>query len=156
MYEEMFNFLEKNGYKRYEISNFCKLGYHSRHNSSYWENVPYIGIGCSASSYIDNTRYENVADVSQYISSNGIDCIVNIESISVRDEISEFFFLGLRQDKGISQKLFKKRFQKNMYDLFDDQINKLIYNDLLIAKGDTIKLTQKGVNLSNYVFQHFL
>lgn len=156
MYESMVNILKDNGFERYEISNFSKYGYNSKHNKSYWENIEYIGFGPSASSFFENKRYKNKNDISIYIKNNGLDIKENIEIIDRNAQISEFFFLGLRMDKGVSYNEFYNRFNTSIDDLFANEIQSLIDVLLLEKKDDTLKLTDKGISLSNYVFEKFI
>ncbi len=156
MYDFMKNFLEQNGYNRYEISNFAKSGFESKHNSSYWQNIEYIGVGAAASSYVDNKRYNNKRSIDEYIKNNGINCYENFEELSKDDLISEYFFLGLRQDKGVSIKKFEERFDKNYFDIFGETTDNLIKDGLILMEEDIIRLTEKGVQLSNYVFEKFI
>ncbi len=156
MYDHMVCYLKENGYNRYEISNFSKTSYESKHNSSYWRNVEYLGFGASASSYYDKTRYKNMPNLEEYIKTNGDIEKIDVEVNTINDEISEFFFLGLRMDSGVSLSSFEDRFKKSAYDIFSHEIEKLIKLELLKIKEDNLCLTEKGVGLSNFVFEHFL
>lgn len=156
MYEFMVDFLKNKGYSRYEISNFSKNGFESKHNSSYWQNIEYLGFGVAASSLYKNKRYKNKSDLSLYISENGIIEKTDIEKLSKKDIMSEFFFLGLRMDKGVSISEFHNRFNVDMISIYGEQLEKLKRNKLISIENDIIKLTNNGVNLSNYVFECFL
>lgn len=150
--------LEKSGYSRYEISNYAKNGMESKHNSSYWMGVPYIGIGVGASSYLDNQRYQNKRDIKQYILYAGFreKRICDIEVLSKEDMISEFMFLGLRRMCGVSKKEFFKRFQISMEEVYGDLLRELAEQKLLIYEDEKIYLTDYGIDVSNYVFSKFL
>ncbi len=156
MYKYMVKFFRKNGYNRYEISNFAIDGYKSKHNSSYWQNVEYIGLGASASSYIDNTRYSNERNIKKYIENFGLGCRIDKEELAKEDLISEYFFLGLRQDEGVSIKRFEEQFNQNFEQLFGEVVRKLSEEKLIELNGDILKLSEYGVQLSNYVFEQFL
>ena len=96
MYELTSFRLAEAGYKRYEISNYAKDGYFSRHNTSYWERVPYLGFGVGASALFEGERYDNVASLKEYIKNAGVsDIRKNITKLSLKDEMSEFMFLDL-------------------------------------------------------------
>ena len=157
MYELTSFRLAEAGYKRYEISNYAKKGYHSRHNTSYWERVPYLGFGVGASSLFENERYDNVGNLKEYIKNAGIsDVRRNITKLSLRDEMSEFMFLGLRLIDGISKRVFTKIFTFTVDEIFGDVVKKHINNELLIDNGDFLKLSDRGLDISNYVLSDFL
>ena len=157
MYELTSFRLAEAGYKRYEISNYAKDGYFSRHNTSYWERVPYLGFGVGASSLFENERYDNVGNLKEYIKHAGIsDVRRNITKLSLRDEMSEFMFLGLRLIDGISKQVFTKIFTFTVDEIFGDVVKKHINNELLIDNGDFLKLSDRGLDISNYVLSDFL
>ena len=157
MYELTLTRLAKAGYKRYEISNYAKDGYYSRHNTSYWERVPYLGFGVGASSLFEGERYDNVANLKEYIKNAGIsDVRQNITKLSLKDEMSEFMFLGLRLIDGISKQAFTKKFTFTVEEIFGDVVKKHINNELLIDNGDFLKLSDRGLDISNYVLSDFL
>ena len=157
MYELTLTRLAKAGYKRYEISNYAKDGYYSRHNTSYWERVPYLGFGVGASSLFEGERYDNVANLKEYIKNAGFsDIRNNITNLSLKDEMSEFMFLGLRLIDGISKQAFTKKFTFTVEEIFGDVVKKHINNELLIDYGDFLKLSDRGLDISNYVLSDFL
>ncbi len=156
MYRYMVKFLKENGYNRYEISNFSKNGYVSKHNSSYWNDTEYIGFGASASSFYNNIRYKNIFDLDKYIKSKGHSEKIEIEVLNQNDKISEFFFLGLRMDKGVSIDEFEMKFGSSINDMFSFEINKLLKMELIEINEDILFLTEKGIEVSNFVFEHFL
>lgn len=157
MYELTAAKLKEAGYKRYEISNYAKKGYHSRHNTSYWERIPYLGFGVGASSLFDNERYDNVGNLKDYIKSAGIsDIRRNITKLSLEDEMSEFMFLGLRLTDGVSKVNFSQSFTFTVEEIFGDVIKKHINNKLLVDDGEFLKLSDRGLDISNYVLSDFL
>ena len=157
MYELTLERLKEAGYKRYEISNYAKDGYFSRHNTSYWERVPYLGFGVGASSLFEDERYDNVANLKEYIKNAGVsDIRKNITKLSIKDEMSEFMFLGLRLTDGISKRMFTKKFTFTVEEIFGDVLKKHINNELLIDNGDFLKLSDRGLDISNYVLSDFL
>jgi len=150
--------LEIEGYERYEISNYAKKGMLSRHNSLYWTMDDYLGFGLNSSSFINNERYKNTSLLSEYIncSKEPENQIKDRNLLSADDFISEFIFLGLRMTRGISKNKFKLLTKKDIMNVFENEINKLINEKLLILDGDFIRLSDKGIDLSNYVFSHFI
>jgi len=146
-------YLEKNGYMQYEISNFSKVGYESQHNLKYWNRKEYLGIGTSAHSFIDNKRYSNVSNVTKYIKkiiSN--ESPINFEEYVGNEEaIWEFLFLGLRKTKGISIKELEKKFNIS-FSIYDDKVGNLVESKLLEIENNRLRLTKKGIDLSNHVF----
>ena len=157
MYELTSFRLAEAGYKRYEISNYAKDGYFSRHNTSYWERVPYLGFGVGASALFEGERYDNVASLKEYIKNAGIsDIRRNITKLSLRDEMSEFMFLGLRLTDGVSKANFSQNFTFTVEGIFGDIIKKHINNKLLIDNGEFLMLSARGLDISNYVLSDFL
>ena len=157
MYELTLTRLAKVGYKRYEISNYAKDGYFSRHNTSYWERVPYLGFGVGASALFEGERYDNVASLKEYIKNAGVsDIRKNITKLSLKDEMSEFMFLGLRLTDGVSKTAFSQNFTFTVEEIFGDVLKKHINNELLIDNGDFLKLSDRGLDISNYVLSDFL
>ena len=156
MYWYVKNTLENAGYTHYEISNFAKKGYESKHNLNCWEQKEYLGFGLAAHSYFDKIRYSNTARIGEYIESNGIDCKTIHEKQSEEDIKKEYMLLGLRKIEGVSIQKFKNRFGENSIFLFKDELNKLVEQDLIVIDGDIIKLTNKGLNLANLVWEEFV
>ena len=157
MYELTALKLHLAGYERYEISNYAKAGYHSRHNTSYWERIPYLGFGVGASSFFDNERYNNRADLKEYIKVSGTeDLRENITKLTQNDAMSEFMFLGLRMTAGIKKSEFEREFSTNVEKIFGKAIEKHIKNKLLINDGEFLRLSAKGLDLSNYVLSDLL
>jgi len=150
--------LAENGYKHYEISNFAKDGYECKHNLIYWEAEPYIGIGAGAHSYFNDERYNNAYDINDYahsIMEQGI-TRENIQEISKKESMSEYIILGLRLVDGISIKDFKLRYDMDIFNVFGEQIRKLIKKQLLELEGDRLKLSRVGLDLANIVFVEFI
>jgi oxygen-independent coproporphyrinogen-3 oxidase len=158
MYHYAIDFLYKHGYQQYEISNFAKSGYSSRHNQVYWRNESYVGVGLGAHSYFGGVRYNNVYDMSEYISriDNNLSVSCNMEVISRKRDISDYMILGLRLAKGVDVMEFRKRYNQDVMLLFGDRIRKLCKEGLVVCEGDTIMLTSKGKDLANRVFVEFV
>ena len=172
-YHYMKNFLELNGYKHYEISNFAKSGFESKHNMNCWEQKQYIGFGVAAHSYVNGVRYANTSDLREYLNVNinkeNEDVNSNLKSeksfktIKIIEEVQnkldmekEFMMLGLRKLDGVSISKFEQKFEENPIYLFRNELQKLVEEDLLEVDLDDIKLTSKGLDLANLVWEEFV
>ena len=165
MYWYVKNTLENNGYVHYEISNFSKKRYESKHNMSCWKQEEYIGLGAAAHSYIEGIRYSNTENLEEYLKGKGDQkgsdpfwspCQTIHEKQTLEDMPKEYMLLGLRKIEGISIQQFKNKFGENPIFLFRNELNKLVEEDLLEVDGDSIKLTNKGLDLANQVWQEFI
>lgn len=145
-------------YNQYEISNYSKDGYQCEHNKCYWKCEEYIGIGSSASSYIDNKRITNIKDVESYINKvdNGKNYIQDEYKNTIKDNIEEFVFMGLRLIKGIDKEEFKKRFKEEIYSIYGEVIEKNKKDGLIVENKNKIFLSEKGIELSNFVMSDFI
>jgi len=142
------------GYVQYEISNFAKPGFASRHNSMYWTGGDYIGFGLGAHSLLDNRRVCNTDDFTQYL--HGDYGREVLETLSVADRRAEFMILGLRMTAGVSITEFQKRFGRSIDRVFGTEVEGLTREGLLVQEGDFLRLTECGVDISNRVFTRFL
>ena len=164
MYWYVKNTLENNGYIHYEISNFAKPGYESKHNVSCWNQEEYIGFGVAAHSYINGARYSNTNKLEEYINrgdQKGSDHFWSpfkiIHEVQTKEDMQkEYMLLGLRKIEGVSVQKFKNKFGENPIFLFRNELNKLVEEDLIIVDGDNIKLTNKGLDLANLVWEEFV
>lgn len=160
MYWYAKNTLELNGYKHYEISNFAKQGYESKHNVNCWNQKEYIGIGVSAHSYRDITRYSNTENLAEYIrniKNEKLERNKIIHEIQKEDDLKkEYMLLGLRQIDGIKISKFKEKFGDNPIYLFRKELKKLTDEKLISVDEDIIKLTNKGIDLANLVWEEFV
>ncbi len=158
MYYLTINQLLDFGYNHYEISNFSKKGRECIHNNIYWENQEYIGFGLGAHSYIDKIRFSNTTHLEEYIHKMNKNENIRIleEKTSLKDEIEETMFLGLRRMKGINISNFMSRFGISPMQLYANEIEELERNGLLQIDDQSIRLTSKGIDLSNQVFIQFL
>lgn len=155
MYETIREYLNKNGYSHYEISNFSKPGYEAKHNSSYWKGTEYYAMGAGASGYIGNERFVYTENVEKFIKNPHIYTVEEV--LTKEDKMSEFVFLGLRMLKeGVNKKEFSKRFQKDIYEVFGDVITKHISSGLIEDKGDRILLTPRAYYISNGIMADFV
>lgn len=150
------NYLELMGYKHYEISNFAKPEYESKHNTNCWEQKQYLGIGLAAHSYINGCRYSNTCDLNQYLNNKSGDIKTIHEKQTKEDMKKEYMLLGLRKTDGISILKFKEKFGENPIYVFRKELQKLVDNGLLIIDLDNIKLTDKGLDFANIVWEEFV
>ena len=150
--------LKEAGYERYEISNYAKPGFESRHNSSYWTGIPYLGVGLGASSLFTNARYHNESDLNAYLAAvqAGEDIRKDMERLVVSEQMEEFMMLGLRMMRGVSRSEFQKRFGCAMETVYGQALKKLERNGLIILDGDRVALTETGIDVSNQVFIEFI
>lgn len=158
MYQRTKELLEQKGYYRYEISNYAKSGYECRHNLCYWDGTDYIGFGLGASSMLEHIRYHNCSDMQNYIkqASQPERLWEEITVLSVREQMEEFMFLGLRCMKGISIKTFEERFGVTYNSVYGQVTKKMNELDLIALEEGRVYLTEKGIDVSNYVLSEFL
>lgn len=160
MYWKTKHLLEENGYIHYEISNFAKENYKSKHNSNCWEQQEYYGFGLASHSYINNVRYSNIEDLSQYIKNIENEEYNKIKQVNeIQTKISkakEYMMLSLRTIDGVKIKEYKAKFQENPLYIYRREIEKLTQNELLEIDGDYIKLTAKGIDFANQVWKEFV
>ena len=174
-YSYVKNKLELVGYEHYEISNFAKEGYYSKHNLNCWKQMEYLGFGVSAHSYYENVRFSNTEDLNTYINASSQDFEeVNFKNLynkiesdksklkiiqeiqNIEDKKKEYMLLGLRTLKGVSISEFKQKFGENPIYLFRKELEKLVNEDLLRVDLDNIMLTRKGLDLANIVWEEFV
>jgi len=164
MYEYTIDFLKANGFSHYEISNFALPGFECRHNLNYWDRGEYYGAGLGAHSFVDSRRYFNIREIDRYIklvldNQSPVDAI---EEITLDMALSEALFLGLRKTDGINIEMLAKAFSKNILGDYEETIHKLKQAGLIeIVSSDCsyesiLKLTNRGLLLSNEVFVKFL
>lgn len=158
IYKRTEELLEEAGYHRYEISNYAKKGYECRHNLGYWERKNYLGLGLGASSLIDNVRFSNTEQLREYLKESGNPEKIrrNIEQLDTTAQKEEFIFLGLRKMKGISTEVFERTFGESVWDCYGKNIRRMITLGLLEQSRDDLRLTKKGIDISNYVFAEIL
>ena len=159
MYHRTKEILGQAGYDRYEISNYARKGYECRHNIGYWTGVEYIGFGLGASSLISHQRIKNTMDMENYLAEhlyNKKEVRTEKEVQTPENQIEEYMFLGLRLSKGISASEFQKKFGRNIREIYGTVLEKHRREGLLDMNGDTVRLTEKGMDLSNYVLADFL
>ena len=155
MYVRTGEIMEDYGYHRYEISNYAKDGYECRHNLGYWDRKEYLGLGAGASSLMDHIRWKEPDHIGP---STGLVLEEREDFTRLRrkDEMEEFMFLGLRKINGVSEYDFYKSFRVSMDEIYKESIENLIKEGLLVREEDRIRLTDRGIDLSNYALSQFL
>lgn len=158
MYHLTKTLLLKNGYHRYEISNYALDGKECIHNSLYWNGTAYLGFGVGASSYIEGTRYHNIDETRAYIEAveKNNNLRRDAEKLSKNEKMEEFMFLGLRLTKGVSKAEFSNRFGVSMEEVYKEVLEKHEKEGLLEVEGDHVRLTEAGLDVSNYVMSDFI
>ncbi|QCJ43526.1 oxygen-independent coproporphyrinogen III oxidase [Bacillus sp. S3] len=158
MYELLMDEMDRHGFNQYEISNFSKPGFESRHNLTYWNNEYYYGFGAGAHSYVNGVRRSNSGPLKKYIDqiNNGILPVFEEHQTSKAEQVEEEMFLGLRKTAGVSISHFIEKFSLDPLKLFEQQLTELIAKQWIEVKNNHIYLTKKGRFLGNEVFQTFL
>lgn len=181
MYELTETFLHTKGYERYEISNYAKPGYECRHNCGYWTRKDYLGLGLGASSLVEHQRFQNTSDLKTYLEQEyspqcegqheriaetiqlqeeiGLTQTghhIHIETLDKKSEMEEFMFLGLRLMAGISRQQFEKKFQVTLNSVYGEVLRKLKGEQLIEEVAGYVRLTEHGIDVSNYVLAEFL
>ena len=160
MYALTKSILKEHGYERYEISNHAKPGRDCRHNIGYWTGVSYLGLGVGASGYVMNRRFHVESDYRKYMSVKMQQDITplycDIEELDIKANMEEFMFLGLRLTKGVSRHEFNEKFGVDMFEVFDRQIKRNMMLKLMEYNSPYLRLTEKGLDLSNMVMSDFL
>ena len=150
MYYKILSTLKKHGYNHYELSNFSKIGFESKHNLTYWNNEEYYGFGAGASGFINNIRYDNTKSVFNYI--NGKTKVYE-EKITFEQSIKDEVMLNLRKTKGINKEGFKDKYKIDIHDAFD--IKSLVNDNLLIDSLENLFIPEDKLFISNYVIIKF-
>lgn len=153
MYQLTKDYLRQYGYERYEISNYAKSGNECRHNCVYWTGEDYLGFGLGASSYFQGQRFVNESDFADYrYDSNRHE----VQILSQTEKMEEFMFLGMRMTKGVSEAEFAKRFGCSMESVYGGILKRQEAEDLIIRENGCVRLTDLGLDVSNYVFCDYL
>ena len=158
---EMFDYiiaeLEKAGFEHYEISNFSKPGFESRHNLMYWDNAEYYGIGAGASGYVDGIRYKNHGPIRHYLQTvEAGNARVQEEVLTLNEKMEEEMFLGLRKKSGVSKKRFEEKFGLSFEDQYGAVVSELTEQGLLVPDRDIVRMTKQGLFLGDTVAEKFL
>lgn len=154
MYWRVKELLEENGYEHYEISNYSLPGFNSRHNTDCWSQKEYLGFGTAAHSYFNNKRFSNPVGIENYIKNYNEK---KVEELQDREMTAkEYMLLGMRKIQGVVISEFERKFQINPLFYFRFEISKLVEQELIEIDLDNIKLTNKGIDLANKVWQEFI
>ena len=153
----LIEYLQKAGYEHYEISNFCKPGMYSRHNTSYWQGIPYLGCGPSAHSFDGDSREWNVASLNQYLSSiEQGQRQHETEQLDTQTRYNEYIITGLRTMWGISTEELKKKFGDRLWKYCLEQAKPYLGNGKLELHNDRLKLTREGIFISDGIMSDLL
>ena len=176
MYAMTKKVLATSGYNRYEVSNYSKPGYESRHNTVYWTGGQYIGLGLGASSFFKGERFSNITNLDNYIEicedireelTKDTDRVrlyesaasilrTNVETIYREARMEEFMFLGLRMTAGVSRLEFKNRFGRDIFEVYGEVINRYVGSGYMNFDDDRVWLTDTGIDVSNYILADFI
>ena len=150
-YHDISNFLSEIGYERYEISNFAKSGFESRHNKKYWNLDEYLAFGIGASAFIEGERRKNFSNLKYYYEAlDRKELPYRVEYVlDLSDKMSEYSFLNIRTKDGISLEKFNERFNREFFDVFN--LEKHYDSGLIKIEKGHVVLTEKGMDLSNLV-----
>ena len=144
------------GYERYEISNYAKPGYSCRHNEGYWRRKDYIGFGIGAASLLKNVRYKNETNLNTYLEAGKTLGTAEVQPLSTGERMEEFMFLGLRMMAGVQEWDFFRQFGKTIDEVYGEVLKKMCRLELIKREAGFVKLTKKGIDISNAVMAEFL
>lgn len=159
MYLLLMERMDQAGYKQYEISNFAKPGFASRHNTTYWKNEDYYGLGAGAHGYVGRTRHVNIKGVNPYVEAakTGLPRLEQF-GVSREEAMEDFVMVGLRMLDGIRKADFRRQFGEELDDVFKRQLTKMLSAGLLESHsdGEGYRLSKQGVLFGNEVFAEFI
>ena len=157
MFEYIINALEEEGFEHYEISNFTKPGFESRHNLMYWDNAEYYGLGAGASGYLAGVRYRNHGPIRHYLEAvDKGNARVHEEVLTQLEQMEEELFLGLRKKSGVSIARFEERFGLSFEERYGDIVRSLQKEGLLVPDDQVVRMTKRGLFLGDTVAERFI
>ena len=157
MFEYIIAELERAGFEHYEISNFSKSGFESRHNLMYWDNAEYYGIGAGASGYVNGVRYKNHGPIRHYLSAvEEGNARITEEQLSQKEQMEEEMFLGLRKKSGVSMARFEEKFGRSFEGLYGEIVRDLVQQGLMQIDGNRVRMTKRGLFLGDTVAERFI
>lgn len=170
MYQATKYILAKQGYQRYEISNYAKVGWECKHNKIYWQRgighiSDFVGFGLGASSTVQNMRWNNTPDMETYLcafssvdleGNRVLDIKENVQKLSLQDCMEEYMFLGLRMMCGVSKTEFLQSFGRSIEAVYGNVLHKWTELGMILAEGDCVRLTDAGIDVSNMILAEFL
>lgn len=154
MYEFTGSFLKKHGYRQYEISNYARPGMECRHNIGYWTLVNYLGLGLGSASLVEGERFSNTSNLGAYL--GGDFEKKERQTLSRRNAMEEYMFLGLRMRAGVSREEFHGRFGVEPEAVYGQEIARLCTQGLLEQQAGRLRLTEEGILAGNYVMAEFI
>ena len=157
LYSTTIDFLTGQDFKQYEVSNFCKEGFESRHNNAYWKYQDYLSFGTAAHSFVNGKRWWNFSSLKKYISeiNNCGSAVRNFEILTKEQKLNEYVMLSLRS-KGLNKNEFTERFGKAWWNEKENYFTKLIENDFLENNSESIKLTKHGYAICDEIIKNLL
>ncbi|MGL5915574.1 MAG: radical SAM family heme chaperone HemW, partial [Culicoidibacterales bacterium] len=158
MYAEISKALLTNGYEQYELSNFARPGFSSRHNLTYWQNLPYYGFGLGAHGYLDQVRYANTKAITHYIKtlSENQRPLVESNRLTRFEQIEETIFLGLRTRIGVNKVSFEQRFGIPLAEMYGPIITEHVRKGWIIETAETITLAPDTLFIANQIMSDYL
>ena len=156
LYDYGYELLRERGYSRYEVSNFAKKGFESKHNLNYWQRGEYIGLGVSASSFICGKRFTNTFDLDEYMKCilSGFLPVIESEEVTEQDAKFEFVMLGLRTVYGVSAKKYREQFASDWKEDFADAYQKT--KNYLEESGDITRIKDEYLYVQNQILTEFM
>ena len=157
MFEYIIEELEKAGFEHYEISNFSKPGFESRHNLVYWDNAEYYGLGAGASGYVDGIRYKNHGPIRHYLEAvEAGKARITEEHLTLEEKMEEELFLGLRKKTGVSKARFEEKFGVSFDQRYGQVVANLTEQGLLVPDDKQVRMTKRGLFLGDNVAEKFI
>ena len=157
MFEYIIEELEKAGFEHYEISNFSKPGFESRHNLVYWDNAEYYGLGAGASGYVDGIRYKNHGPIRHYLEAvEAGKARITEEHLTLEEKMEEELFLGLRKKTGVSKARFEEKFGISFDQRYGQVVASLTEQRLLVPDDKQVRMTKRGLFLGDTVAEKFI
>ena len=157
MFEYIIEELEKAGFEHYEISNFSKPGFESRHNLVYWDNAEYYGLGAGASGYVDGVRYKNHGPIRHYLEAvEAGKARITEEHLTLEEKMEEELFLGLRKKTGVSKARFEEKFGISFDQRYGQVVASLTEQGLLVPDDKQVRMTKRGLFLGDTVAEKFI
>ena len=157
MFEYIIEELEKAGFEHYEISNFSKPGFESRHNLVYWDNAEYYGLGAGASGYVDGIRYKNHGPIRHYLEAvEAGKARITEEHLTLEEKMEEELFLGLRKKTGVSKARFEEKFGVSFDQRYGQVVSSLTEQGLLVPDDKQVRMTKRGLFLGDTVAEKFI
>ena len=157
MFEYIIEELEKAGFEHYEISNFSKPGFESRHNLVYWDNAEYYGLGAGASGYVNGIRYKNHGPIRHYLEAvEAGKARITEEHLTLEEKMEEELFLGLRKKTGVSKARFEEKFGISFDQRYGQVVASLTEQGLLVPDDKQVRMTKRGLFLGDTVAEKFI